>query len=329
MGVRSAFGTWRSTLARPFGRRRERALSITEVLVATVISVIFVGSVATVFTMTIRASDEAEAIVRANNRARAAVDRIAADLRNLRVDPRNATQTLVLRDQPLAYGDGIDNDRDGSVDEEFVDGIDEDGDFADQHAQINGTFFERYPNQGSPDLGDIGVDEDCQFAEDFITFVQLPSQTPDGRRRRITYRIGFFETQANVLLREMVIDPGLPTQEIQVDPLVFDVVSLDILAWDANWNPVGPVIPPRWVSEWESAIIAPPLRPWDAPAGVPPFPFPASFYIRVTVNAEPIPLSEIPDWPIGGRALRTESLETVVTVEATQSDARYQLYVRD
>jgi len=55
----------------------------------------------------------------------------------------------------------------------------------------------------------------------------------------------------------------------------------------------------------------------------------ASFVVRVTVNAERTPLTEIRDWPLGGRKLRTVSLETVVDVESVLNNANYDGFVRD
>lgn len=313
-------------------RRRRTGLSLVEVLAATLISTILVGSVVSVFVLTIRASDDAEAVVRAANRARAATERISNDLRFLRVDPAFAffDQTLVLQDAPLAYGDFVDQDGDSVPDEELVTGHDNDADAGDQHG-VFPPFAERPRFVGVTDFGDRGVDEDFRFSHDRITMRLLPDVNYPNRRQ-VSYYIGTFEGEDNVLLREeIILDSSLgPIGTATVDPVVFDVVSLDILAWDPN-RPSGSAPPPTpyWVSEWNAALIPVESRPYRAPVGTPPLLFPAAFLVRVTVSAESLPLTEVGNWPTGGRQLRTETIDTVVPVESVINDARYTLYVRD
>lgn len=328
----------RMTLRQTAPRRApRRALTLVEVLVAITITVIIVTTVSLAFLSVIRSSDDAEALVRGHTAARAAVETIARELRSLQLDGDPDYQQLLLVDQPLAYGDNIDNDEDGAIDEELFDGRDDDGDWTlsdDRHVQI-GSFTERATFTGVPDYGDPGVDEDTRFSADQITFVVPAGITaPDAPRLRVTYRLGTFEGEDNVLLRLVEVDPpaNLPQTPI-VEPIVFDVVSLDILAWNPNNNVADTPLPgrPYWDVEWDArAIEFPAVRPADAPvATVPPFRLPAAFLIRVTVNAERFPLEEIPGWPLNGEPLRTVTLSTVVTVEQTIQDPVYDAFVRN
>jgi type II secretory pathway pseudopilin PulG len=316
------------------GTRTGRAFTMVEVLVAVAITLIFVGSIAAAFMMTIRASDEAEAVVRANNRARIALEEISSNLRLLSREvifsAPFTTQTLILTNATLAYGDGFDDDNDGAIDEEVVDGFNEDGDaFVDQHLTVDG-FTERARFVGVPDLGDRGVDDDVRFGADEITFVIPSRNAPDLIRRRIRYYIGTFQGQDYVLLRETTLFDGTPGGVTTTDPIAFDVVGLDILAWDPNTVGDPPnATPPYWVTSWDALAQVPPRKPYGAPDGVPAFDFPASFYIRVTASAEPAELSDISDWPFGGRRLKVRWLSTVVTVESVQNDFRYEAYVRE
>ncbi len=316
----------------PHGRR---GLSMTEILVALVISLIFIGSVASVFTATLRAAEDAEAMSRAHQRALFAVEAITRDLKGLQIDPLLgiSQSTLIIRDQPLAYGDFIDNDRDGQVDEESVDGRDDDGDFADRHVAV-GTSVERRYYQFTDDYGDAGVDEDYAFSNDEVTFLYTPATIPPNppptTRQRITYRIDSYDGEDNVLVRErntIDITTGLTTSTT-IDPVVFDVVSLDILGYNVNSYGVLPETPDHFTS-WNAFLLPLGSRPYQAPIGVPPFAYPASFLVRVTVNAERQPLSVLGDWPLGGRKLRTASTETVVVVESVINSSNYAGFVRD
>lgn len=320
--------------------RARRGITFIELLVALTISLIFVGSVAAAFIQIIRASDEAEAKVRAYQSARSAVEAIARDIRFVQLDTDPDYQQLVLINRNLTYGDLVDNDGDGSVDEEFFDARDNDGDWGfddDRHPTIGG-FSERWGFLGVDDYGDEDVDEDCRYSADELTFI-VPAGLvfPGNPRLRVTYRLGSFEGEDHVLLRAVVVDPdptGPYTEE--VEPMVFDVVSLDIMAWNPNSNTpreVGGVRRAYWVNEWDAEQINFPfiqvLNSPDGDVNAPPFKLPASFLISAVVNAERLPLSEIRGWPFGTRSLRTVRMSTVVNVEDTINDPRYREFLRD
>lgn len=324
-------------MIRTSGRSNSRrALTLVEIMVALAVSMILIAIVAAAFIQIIRSSDEAESVVRAHSSGRSGVEAIARDLRRLQLDADFSFQQLVLIDRPLTYGDNVDNDDDGSVDEEVFDGRDNDGDWtnaSDRHATI-GAFTERANFVGIPDYGDEHVDEDCRFSADELTFI-LPAGA-DGigsPRKRVTYRLGSFDGEDHVLLRIVEENPTLipGSQPVVVEPLLFEVVSLDILAWNPNDNTSSPVAGSGyWEESWNSAVMEyPAVEPLNAPdETVPPFRLPASFLIRVTMSAERVPLSEIAGWPLGNRPLRVVSMTTVVNVEQTIENAVYDEYVR-
>ena len=318
-----------------------RALTLIEVLTALTVALVFIGGVATAMLGIIRASDEAEAEVRATATARSAVDRMATELRQLQPDADRELRQFRLINRPLAYGDNIDNDGDGLIDEEILNGRDDDGDWMlgkDRHVTV-GLRAERNAFVGRPDLGDEGVDEDCRFSADEVSWV-VPGT---GGNQRIGYRLGTFDGEDHVLLR-VISQTGSPDV---IEPVVFEVVSLDILAWNANSviREGVPFIPtqPYWVEEWNSIPLiqnpdrfVPGVNPPRFPDGtviptVEPFYFPTALYIRVTVNAERVPLSEIPssDWPQGDRPLKTVGVSTVVNIESVMKQPAYDLYVRN
>lgn len=310
---------------RPRLLRRQRALTLTELLVASLISVIFVSSVTMAFMGILRASDDAEAIVRANIRARAALDQMGRELQAITPLSGNPFPMEVI-DATLSYGDGVDNDGDGFVDEEPYNGRDDDGDWVgsrdDRHAFL-GTSLERPEFTNRPDAGDLRVDEDVRFSADEVRFQGLDTS---GNLERVRYFIGSFEGEANVLIREGTRILGGNTV-VERTPVIYDVLSLDVLAWEVNArNGVPDPSEPRgyWRSNWSSAFVSNGVRPIGSPAGTPALPFPASFRIRVTVYAGTQPLSTIRDFPLQTGSLRTEWIETVVTVDSTLSDPRYE-----
>ncbi|MBI5155610.1 hypothetical protein HZA57_10275, partial [Candidatus Poribacteria bacterium] len=84
------------TAAIPRFPRSAKALSLTELLVAMAISLVFTGSVVTAFIQVSRAADEAEAQIQAHTRARTAVDAISRDIRRIRTDAALLDQEFAL-----------------------------------------------------------------------------------------------------------------------------------------------------------------------------------------------------------------------------------------
>lgn len=321
--------------------RRRRGLTLIEALTALTVTLIFVGGVTAAFIQIVRAADEAEAMVRANAAARGAVDQIANELRQLQLDVNREFRQLRLVNRPLAHGDNIDLDGSGAPGQSHVDGRDGETSWttgADRHAEF-GPYYERPNFVDLPDLGDDLIDTDVRFSADEISWI-VPGT---GGQLRAGYRIDEFDGEENVLVRwtRLGSDPE------QVEPVIFDVVSLDLLAWDVNaeveeGSPFQPIVP-YWVEEWDSVPILqnpdryvpgvnPPLLPDGRPiVEVEPFYIPPSFYVRVTVNADPLPLREIPrsDWPLGDRPLNTVSVSTVINVESVLQGQHYYDYIRE
>ena len=133
-----------------------------ELLVAMAVIAAFLSGVIAAFIQILKASERAEATVDAVNNARAALETMANDIKSASIDPSQIPQHFFGIDARLGSGDGIDNDRDGLIDEEIFNGLDDDGDWSladDNHAIING-FIERSAFVGVPDLGDFRVDEE-------------------------------------------------------------------------------------------------------------------------------------------------------------------------
>ncbi|MEQ8821730.1 MAG: hypothetical protein RLY93_15950 [Sumerlaeia bacterium] len=341
-------------------RRRSRALSLTELMVAMTVTLVFTGSVVTAFLQISRAADASEAQIRAHTRARAALDIIARDLQRVAFDvnldnsmPSPQPQVFKVQSQTLGHGDLRDNDGDGQVDEEVVNGLDEDCDWVDTHAEADPgggspPLIERAAYTVIPDLGDVAVDEDNRFSRDILT-LRLPSvrtnELGEPLTEQITYRLddsASFGSEWVLLRQNVIINEVTMESEVEIEPVVFDVVSLDILPWNANDDVTSNILTacaapsqygPYYVSDFDSGdyFNNPARRPFYAPAGIPPFPFPAAVYVRVTVNAEPIPLEEFSGWRPGDTALdrtplKTLSLGMVVTLDETVSQTNYRDY---
>jgi len=329
---------------------RRRALTLVEVLLALVISLAVLSSATVAYIQISRAHEDARSYARAHNRARAAVEEISRTVAEVRIEAGLAQQQFVLTTLALPYGDRIDHDGDGVADEEVLDGRDTDGDWVaadhDVHEQFPGSpFIERIGFQGVPDHGDLQVDEDVVFSEDTLAF-RIPAIIPLGQPARLVrYRIRDYNARSNVLVREEVENPppgadldaifdaAEASNNLIVVPIAFEVVSLDVLAWDPNLDQddprAAPYDRPYWVEEWDASVIPGSNRiPYGAPFFVPPFDFPAAMLIRVTVNAEPRPLSELEDLATRELPLRTAVVQTVVDLPATTQTPFYNLYVR-
>ncbi len=311
---------------------RGRAVTLVELLVALAVASIFLVSILFSFTQILRTSEKAEAAVRANNSARSALLYVTRDLAAIRKDTSTPVQTFLLQDRTFAYGDGIDNDGDGIVDEEVYDGIDNDGDWQladDRHAAI-GTYRDRPDFVGFPDLGDAHVDEDCRFGNDRLV-IRIPPDPLGGdtRNELITYELGTFENQDHVLMRTVVTNPGGLNSTTVSEPLAFGVLGLDVLAWNVNddsYDGSGRHIP-YWTASWDaSQEVFPFNKPFGAPDGYAPFEFPAAVRVVVTVYSGRFDLTSIGWAP--GAAVETLSLGTTVGLEVTLKDLKYQVFIR-
>jgi len=315
-----------------FRAGRRRGVTIIEILVAMAIASVFLVSILFSFTQILRTSDESEALTRANNQARAALLYISRDLSAVRRDTTTPIQEFVLENRSFPYGDGIDNDRDNLVDEDPVNGADTDGDWDildDRHGTI-GAYRERPDFVGFPDLGDERVDEDPRFGNDRLILRIPPDPLGlDNRDERITYEIGTYEGQDHVLLRTVVSNPGTFNVTAVTEPLAFNVLGLDILAWNSNddtLDATGRSIP-YWSVQWNAAQnIFPFKKPFGAPDGYPPFEFPTSVRLLVHVYSGRVDFDALNWTP--GQPIQTLALATTIDLEVTIKDLRYQVFIR-
>lgn len=289
-----------------------KAVTLIEMLVAIAITGIFLSGVMEAFVYMIRTSDRAEIRLESVTNARTAMERMSAEIKTARIDPRRPIQFFHGLSTTLGYGDAMDNDHDGLVDEEVVNGADDDGDYSlaedDLHVRFSVTEQERPELDNLPDLGDYNIDEDCRFSRDVLEFRTFPDpDNPGYREKNIKYEITTFDGVDNVLVRTVTYNPTDPdTTYEEFDPIAFNVLSLDFLYFDPNR------IPMNWVEAWDSLYS--PFFPDPA------IELPVSVYIRVTVYAGMDPFDEY----IPGEPVETVTLETVVNIEQVLKDARYQ-----
>ncbi len=311
-----------------------KGLSLTELLVAMAISLVFMGSVTTAYINIARSADASQNRIQAHATARNALDSIVRDVLRIDRDPALlANQYFILTNRTFPYGDGIDNDGDGLVDEEVFDGFDDDGDWvlaSDRHAVI-GPYTERRDYLGIPDFGDLNVDEDCLFGNDVLSF-RIPGDLFTLRPAEvITFELGSFDGEDNVLLRSRTVDPDGVAPVTTVEPLAFEVVSFDVLAMNANDDVVspGPIQRPYWQSEYDAANYSLFIQqPIGAPGLLAPYEFPSALLIKIGVNASDFPLNEVPGWPAGSGTLQVYELYTVIALDPVINDPTYDVIIR-
>lgn len=287
---------------------RRRGLTLVELMIVTAMVLVFTGSAVTVFIQLIQTSDEIDARVEAVKNARFFLDRLSEDLSQASLSPSiDRGELFLCTHAALPYGDLIDNDRDGAVDEEAPDGADNDGDWT--LAQDDRDFQTIVPTSGAgglpplvpvaergyqaSDLGDGHVDEDIVFNTDELRF-WIPGPGGNVLRQQVTYRIEAFEGEDNVAvrrLRTILVDGSEAPEEI--GPLAFNVVSLNFLCWDHRLSPQ------RWVETWDSGAI-PNVHPGA----------PVTVYAEIIVHADSTRLRLPPVRP-----LNTVRMGTMINVE--------------
>ncbi len=316
-------------------RRAAGGFTFLEVLVALAIAMTFLAALYTSFIQMLRTWDEMSARMEALRNARTAMMTISDEIKSVSAVISSATPTLIGVNNTAPYGDGIDNDRDGRVDEEVLNGLDDDNDWSaatdDLHAKIGtvNLLYDRFEYTAQPpfnvlygvaqsDLGDFHVDEDVKFGRDSMVFRITPIvPVPDMLFRTITYTLGTFDGQNNVLIRQARTEFTAASGRLPVvstAPLAFDCLGLDFLYWNPNANP-NPGTPradrPYWVETWDSTA-APTFNP-------PQLPLPASIYMRVTMYADTAPDQNY----VGGKPVKTLIMQTTVDIEQTIGDALY------
>ena len=284
-----------------------RGMTLLEILVALAVALAFLSGVIAAFIQILRVSDRSQAQVEAANNARAALEIIANDIKLASIDSRQKEQVFRGSFAPLTYGDGIDNDGDGVIDEEYFDADDNDIDWTildDNHTNIEMILFERPLYVAAPDPGDFHVNEDCVFNTDRLRFWIFPGLLTE-RNEIITYEIGSYEGEQNVLLRTVAYYQDRLFLEEITSPLAFNVLSLNFLYWDPN-RPR-----PVWVVDWNGQEAATfPLPGIEIPVAV---------YVNITVYSGSLPIEQVQPF----NPIETVSLSTIVCIEQVLRDTRY------
>ena len=287
-------------------------VTLMELLVSIAITGIFLAGVLEGFVYILRTSEDAEAHLEAVTNARAALEAMSMEIKAARIDPRRPLQFFRGQSQDAAYGDGVDNDLDGRIDEEIHNASDDDGDYSspkdDRHIGFGGGLYERKNLLELPDLGDRHIDEDCRFASDNLEFITFPDpNNPGYREKTIQYSISIFDGQPNVLVRHVIYNPHDPDSRYEEeDPIAFNVLSLSFLYWDPNRTPMN------WITSWDSLYA--PMFP------DPQIELPVAVHISITVYSGTEPFNEYR----AGQKVETTTLETVVNIEQVLKDERYQ-----
>lgn len=291
-------------------RRPGAAYTLLEVMVALLVTMIFIGGVYTTFIQISKGHQVAQARMNAMNSARTALSSMSADIKT--ANRLGGNVHFVGVDAALPYGDGVDNDGDGAVDEETVNGMLDQVTTAteaqlDRHARLR-MMSERPLQVGRVDLGDSQVDVDAVFGRDVLEFFVKPEvPTPEMINKIIRYYVDDFEGEHNVLLRETWIVPEADNPQISVTPLAFGVAGLDMLYWDPNAQPQDQGWLPAWNSDLASAFPFPKLA------------MPGAVYIRLTMFTDPRPAETIQ----AGQPVEVTPVETIVNLEEIIHDAMY------
>lgn len=295
---------------RPRALKRARTgYTLVEILVALAIASAFLGGLYSAVIQILKQQNAAEARTEAVRNGRAASSMIGEELTNIIPTGVNAFLQAVP-DKSLGYGDRIDNDGDGKVDEETVNGKDDDGDapFIGNASLAHFGKYQERPARGMAiEPGVSGVDEDCVFGRDKLTFTaQMKAPTPGIKA--VSYYIGQYDGLSNVLLRDVAVVniEGLPGTVERTTPLAFGVLGFDVLCWDSNGAPDKQA----WLTEWNSVQhYAPELK------------LPASIYLRLTLAADPA--IKAGDWH-GDRPIQTLVMENTVNIESVIKNKKFQ-----
>lgn len=284
----------------PKGSPSGRAFSLIEMLVALAVALVFVSAMYMTFIQVLRATSERSARTEALRNARSALMTMMEEIKAFQ--RTGTTDTLLVGvNFDLAFGNGIDEDGDGTVDEEILDGQDDatDSDWVianDNHIPFFLTgplpfIYERPRLTDTPDFGDFHVDEDVRFSSDSLSIMLFPPAVESGvTSRTITYSLGTFDGESNVLVKTAKTEFLSSATSTTMAPLAFGVTALDFLYFDPNATP-----DPNWTTDWDSAT-----------SGVP-----DAVYLRVTLHADTGPIQNYS----GGDKIKTLELETIVMIE--------------
>lgn len=292
---------------------RAAGYTLLEILVAVTVTMVFIGGVYTTFFQISKGHHEAEVRMEAMRNGRAALATMTDEIKG--ATSKGATGQFRGTFAVLPYGDAIDNDGDGAVDEEIVNGVLDTTasttgtQSVDRHASLGGTLLERPNGVDKADLGDTEVDIDAKFGRDSLVFEILPKvPTPFVTSKRVTYAITEYEGQANVLVRQTeIFQVGNTTPAITREPLAFGVAALDLLYWNPNAQPADQGWVTRWDASQADTFAAPQLT------------LPATVYIRLTLFADVRP----PEALLAGQPVRVITVETIVNIEEIIKSAQF------
>jgi len=276
---------------------RRRGMTFVELLVAIAVASIFLTGIVTAVAAILDASRQATLLAEATRSARAALQTMSVEIAATDTTDLTANGRMEGTTVTQTRGDGVDNDGDGTVDEETLDGLDNDTDGQQRHAQLStaggpgSVIFERPLDQTILETGDAGVDEDFLWSQDTLSFVQGTF--------RVTYAVETLDGRDNTLVRRR-LDLLNPADPEQIDPLAFDVVSFKVLYYDPNWQLNSD--PVAWQTAWDSTAASGPLA------------FPPVVKVVVGVYAGQIPLAEV--LAANRPVIETVTLETQIGIES-------------
>lgn len=300
--------------------RSVRGMTLTEMLVAVTIVVLILGGVVIAFIELLRSNDRAQARIEATANARSAIESLSTELKRAET---TGTETLVFRGSSEAAGvfggDLIDQDQDGTPDEEILNGADDDADWElvrdDKHAVLGSavspvtgtetTYVERPVYFRARDLDDGHIDVDLRQTSATIEFdtFDVPGELMD---RRVRFYLGNDpDGEPNTLIREVTgIDPETMTTATLTGPVAHNVLSFGLLFWDYT-AAHDPATNP-WRTSWNGEVggnVAP-----------------ASVYMTISVYAgTPLSLREIAT----GQQIPTVTLTSMVNIESVLADPQF------
>lgn len=298
-------------------RRPATGFSLLELIVAMTITMIFFGVVYMTFVQVSKGHKTAEARMDAMRNGRAALETLRFELKSSMIKDLSGVNVYFRGIHiVLPYGDGIDNDGDGLIDEEEVNGrldLPTTSSLASlqRHAQLANNYVERPMQIATTTLGDLHVDVDAKFGRDILILNVTPNPAKVGvDHQQITYAVTQFDGEDNVLVRQSVDvknDNTTDTNSLIISPLAFKVAGFDLLFWDPNALPANQ----KWLTDWDSTKSA----SFDAPQ----LPLPASVYIRLTMLADPRPTEAL----VPGKPMDVIPMEMIVNNEDIIGSAEY------
>lgn len=298
---------------RRFGGHGNRGLTLLELAIALAIVLLFIGAALISVFQIIRTGEAAQAKLDAMANARHALETMSLEIKQARFGPVGASPENLFEVSTTAasHGNRKDDDGDGAVDEEIVDGISQGGwtPADDRHARLDDSGggppprYERQRFLATPDLGDNVVDVDARFQSASMRFRTFPNAfDPSPGNREVQFFRGTYDGEPNVLLRVVTEDAGGPNERTTTSPIAFNVLSFSVLCWQPNTAARG------WTLFWNAAAYPP------TDVEIPP-----SVFLEVTCYAGTKPLASLqPAEPID-----TVRLQTIVGIESVLASPKY------